>query len=110
MYFCTISDCHANQISNLFNHYIQWWKNGYKYQFKCLGRLGNTLTMLFAHCLNLPAQENRLLFKVRLKIQNHAIITENIEMKSKWFLSDYSWLLQATENGADNCSNMHISP
>lgn len=83
MHFCTFSDYHDNQSSNLLNHYIQWWKNGYK--LKCIGKLGNTLTILFAHCLTLSPQENGLLLKVRLKIQNHATITENVEMKSKWF-------------------------
>lgn len=65
--------------------------------------------MLFAYCLTLPAQENGLLLKVGLEIPNRAIIIESVEMKSKRFLSDYSWLLQATENGADNCSYMHMS-
>lgn len=66
--------------------------------------------MLFAYCLTLPAQENGLFLKVSLKIQNNAIIIENVEMKSKRFLSDYSGLLQASENRADNFSYMHICP
>lgn len=87
---------------------FQWWKDAYKSKFKCLGRLGNILSILVAYCLTLFSQENGLLLTVRFK--NCAIIIKKFEIKSNFSLSDHSWLWQPSDNRADNWSHVHIPP